>query len=235
MVPHMLVPFAPEIWIADGSTVATAGFRYRTRMIVIRLPDQALWVWSPIPPCDGLRAEINALGPVRFVVAPNSLHHLFISDWLAAWPEAKGYAAPGLPAKRPDVGFARELDDAPVPEWGGAVEHVVVRGNLIATEVVFFHRLSGTVLFTDLLQNFPAGWFRGWRAVVAWLDLMTETEPCVPRKFRMSFVNRSAARASVQRILAWPVERVLAAHATPVARDGHALLARAFKWLRIRA
>lgn len=32
-------------------------------------------------------------------------------------------------------------------------------GNLITTEVVFFHVKSGTVLFTDLIQQFPANWF----------------------------------------------------------------------------
>jgi hypothetical protein len=42
-----------------------------------------------------------------------------------------------------------------------------MQGNLITTEVVFFHVKSGTVLFTDLLQQFPAGSFSGWRAFVA--------------------------------------------------------------------
>ncbi len=31
-----------------------------------------------------------------------------------------------------------------------------MRGNVITTEVVFFHVRSGTVLFTDLLQQLPA-------------------------------------------------------------------------------
>ena len=40
-------------------------------------------------------------------------------------------------------------------------------GNAITTEVVFFHARSGTVLFTDLVQQLPAHWFSGWRALVA--------------------------------------------------------------------
>jgi len=227
----LLKPFAPDIWIADGSEVETAGFRYGTRMAVIRFPDGALFVWSPVALSDALRAEVDALGPVRFVVAPNALHHLFIGDWLAAWPDAKAYAAPGLRKKRPDVNFTCELGEAPVREWDGEVAHVVVPGNLITTEVVFFHARSGTVIFTDLLQNFPDNWFKGWRAVVARLDLMTGPEPSVPRKFRNTFVGRKAARVALRQILAWPIERVLAAHAPPVMRDGRALVARAFTWL----
>lgn len=227
----LLKSFAPDIWIADGSTVETAGFRYGTRMAVIRFPDGALFVWSPVALTEALQAEVGALGPVRFVVAPNSLHHLFVGDWLAAWPEAKAYAAPGLRKKRADIPFACELGDALIADWAGEVAHVVVPGNLITTEVVFFHARSGTVIFTDLLQNFPDSWFKGWRKVVAGLDLMTGPEPAVPRKFRTAFVRRTAARAAVRRILAWPIERVLAAHAPPVSNDGRALVARAFTWL----
>ena len=45
------------------------------------------------------------------------------------------------------------------PIWGDDIDQVIMRGNTITTEVVFFHRTSGTVLFTDLLQNFPPDWF----------------------------------------------------------------------------
>jgi hypothetical protein len=61
---------------------------------------------------------------------------------------------------------------------------------------------------------------------------MTGAEPEAPRKFRNAFIDRRAARAALERILAWPVERVLMAHAPPVARDGRAFIARAFRWLR---
>jgi hypothetical protein len=231
MSATLLTSFAPEIWIGDGSAVETAGFRYGTRMAVIRFPDGSLFVWSPIALSDALRAEVDALGTVRFLVAPNSLHHLFLGDWAKAYPSARVHAAPGLRRKRADLSLGDELGDEAVPAWGGEVEHVVVKGNLITTEVVFFHRRSGTVLFTDLIQNFPAGWFKGWRGVIARLDLMTGPEPAVPRKFRNTFVGRKAARAAVRRILEWPSERVLAAHALPVTQDGRALIARAFSWL----
>ncbi|MBL8592367.1 MAG: hypothetical protein JNK01_06750, partial [Devosia sp.] len=103
--------------------------------------------------------------------------------------------------------------------------------NRITTEAVAFHRPSGTVIFTDLLQQFPPGWFRGWRALVARLDLMVNNEPSVPRKFRVAFTDKRAARAALRRILAWRADKVLMAHGTPVTGDGHAFLRRAFGWL----
>jgi hypothetical protein len=227
-----LQPIGQDIWIADGESVSVAGFHYPTRMALIRLNDGGLFVWSPTALSDALRAEVDTLGPVRFIVAPNSLHHLFIPPWQAAYPGAKTIAAPGLAKRRSDIAFDGELGDDAHAGWAQEIEQVVVRGNAITTEVVFFHRGSGTVLFTDLLQNFRPGSFNGWRALVAKLDRMTADEPQVLQKFRVAFTDRKAARAAVRRILDWPVRKVLMAHGAPVEADAAAFLRRAFGWLK---
>lgn len=227
----MLQPFADDLWIADGPIADVAGFRYPTRMAVIRLAGGGLFVWSPVAPDDALRAAVNALGPVRHVVAPNALHHLHLDAWRQAYPQAGFAAPPGLRKKRPDLRFDDDLADGSAHEWSGEIDHVLVRGNLITTEVVFFHRASRTALFTDLIQQFSPGWFTGWRALVARLDLMTAVQPEVPRKFRNAFVGRRAAREAIRRILDWPTEKVLMAHAPPVEADGQAFIRRSFRWL----
>ena len=228
----MLQAFGPEIWTAEGPVVTGAlGFRYPTRMAIIRLQARELVAWSPIALTDELRAAVDALGDVRYVIAPNSLHHLFIAEWKRAYPGAKVLAPPGLREKRKEVAFDGDIGDAPITDWGGEIEHVVVRGNAITSEVVFFHRKSATVIFTDLIQQLPKGWFSGWRALVAKVDLMTELEPAVPRKFRVAFRDRRTARTALERILAWPTEKVLMAHGTPVITNGQAFIRRAFAWL----
>jgi hypothetical protein len=227
----MLNEFGQNIWTADGPDVAVAGFHYPTRMAVIGLSDGGLFIWSPIRLTDGLRAEVNAIGQVRHIVAPNSLHHLFLQEWKRAYPGAKMYAPPGLRRKREDIVFDADLGGAPSADWIGEIDQVLMHGNLITTEVVFFHVKSGTVLFTDLIQQLPADRLSGWRAIVAKLDLMTELEPSVPRKFRVAFANRRAARDSLKHILAWPAEKVLMAHGTPIEQDAGAYLRGAFGWL----
>jgi len=228
----MLRSFGHEIWTADGSNVvAMLGFHYPTRMAIIRLSDRGLFVWSPVALTDGLRAEVDALGDVRHLVAPNSLHHLFIGDWKQAYPNARLYAAPGLREKRKDVAFDDDLGDAPTSDWAAEIDQVIVEGNAITREVVFFHRASATVIFTDLIQQLPGNWFSGWRALIARWDLMLGPEPTVPRKFRMAFKDRRATRSSLQRIRAWPSERVLMAHGTPITENGQAFIQKAFDWL----
>ncbi|MEP2830615.1 DUF4336 domain-containing protein [Parvibaculum sp.] len=228
----MLQQFGDEIWIADGPGIeAIMGFRYPLRMAVMRLADGSLFVWSPIELTGALHAQLDALGPVRHIVAPNTLHHLYIPEWKSAWPEARLHAAPGLSEKRKDIAFDEILGDTPSTGWAGEIDQVVMK-NAIADEVVFFHVKSGTVLFTDLIQHFAKGWFKGWRALVAKLDLMTGPEPAVPRKFRLAFRDRLAARAALARILAWPAQNVVMAHGTPVTGEGRAFLGRAFRWLK---
>jgi hypothetical protein len=226
----MLQHFGDDIWIANGPTVKVAGFRYPTRMAVIRLSNGDLFVWSPVALSDELRDEVDAIGAIRHVIAPNALHHLFLDDWRRAFPDAALYAPPGLREKRRDIQFHADLPNSS-PEWADEIEHVAMTGNLITTEIVFFHRRSGVTLFTDLIQHFPADAFAGWRAIVARLDLMTGPEPAVPRKFRVAMIDRRAARHSLGRILAWPTEKVIMAHGEPIEKDGRAFLLRAFRWL----
>ena len=227
----MLQKFDDEIWLADGPETAVAGFRYPTRMAIIRLADGALFIWSPVALSEELRAAVDALGEVRYLIAPNSMHHLFLGDWRRAYPGARLFAPPGLRQRRRDIAFDGDLQDAPAPEWSQDIDQVMVRGNLITTEVVFFHRRSRTVLFTDLIQHFSPTWFSGWRAVVARLDLMAAPEPQTPRKFRNATLGRRAARAALTRILAWPAQKVLMAHASPIQADGQAFIVRTFRWL----
>ena len=224
----LLRPFGPGLWLAAGPQVEVIGFAYPTRMAVIRLADSGLLIWSPVALTPALRTEVEALGPVTRLVAPNSLHDRYLAKWRQAFPAARTYVAPGFAASPGDI----ELGDAPPADWAADLDQVIVRGNRITTEVVVFHRPSRTVIFTDLIQQFPPGWFKGWRALVARLDLMTAAEPAVPRKFRTAFTDRPAARAAVRRILAWPAERVIMAHGPPVERGGQAFLTRAFAWLK---
>jgi hypothetical protein len=225
------VAFAPGLWLVDGPVVdGMAGFRFPTRMAVIRLADGGLFVWSPVALNGALSAGVDALGPVAEIVAPNALHHLALAEWRQAYPSARMHAAPGLAGKRTEIAFATRLGDVPDPAWSDQIDQVLVP-NTIAPEVVFFHRASGTAIFTDLLQQFPPGWFRGWRGLVARLDGMVAAEPQVPRKFRMATRNKAAARTALDTIRSWPAENVVLAHGTPFRGGGDALIQRAFRWL----
>jgi hypothetical protein len=229
--PAALRSFGPGIWLADGPTVSFYGFPYPTRMAVIRLSDGGLFVWSPIALAAPLRADVAALGAVRYLVSPNRLHHRFLSEWKAAFPDARLYASPGLRTKRPDLVFDGELGNRADPAWADDIGQVRFAGSFAMTEVVFFHYASRTALFADLIENLSPDWFTGWRGWLARLDGIVAPEPGAPREWRASFLDRRAAKAALARILAWPIERVVIAHGAAASTNGAAFVRRAFSWL----
>lgn len=223
--------FGPGIWTSDGPVVSFHGFPYSTRMAAIKLSDGGLFIWSPIALAPALKREIDALGPVRCLVSPNLLHHLFLGEWKAAYPDARLFAPPGLRKRRKDLAFDADLGDAPDPLWAADIDQVIVRGSFAMTEAVFFHRASGAAIFADLIQNFRRDWFTGWRASLARFAGIVAPHPSAPLDWRSSFVDRRAARAALARIMAWPIERALIAHGDPVSTDGAAFVRGAFAWL----
>ncbi|MGY2987321.1 MULTISPECIES: hypothetical protein [unclassified Bradyrhizobium] len=95
----VLQQFGHDIWIAGGPNLAVAGFHYPTRMAIVRLADGALFIWSPVRLTEQMQAGVDALGQVRHIVAPNSLHHLFLasgSPWHARRQGCAGILAPRL-------------------------------------------------------------------------------------------------------------------------------------------
>lgn len=109
---------APDVWIVDGPEIrfGPPGLKlpFPTRMTVVRLPDDGLWLHSPTPPTARLLESLQALGEVRFLVAPNTLHYWWLPDWAARFPDAGRYGAPGLrrAARRP-LPPLTDLSDAP--------------------------------------------------------------------------------------------------------------------------
>jgi len=228
----MLNQVGDELWIAEGEPVSFYGFPYPTRMAVVRLSNGDLWVWSPATLTEALTVEMGSLGPVRHLVEPNKLHHLFLPDWVSAFPEARLYAPPGLAKKRRDISFHAELGDVPDTAWAGEIDQVVFRGSLFMEEVVFFHRRSRAALVCDLIQKFDPETTRGLHGLLMRLDGLVGPNGSTPREWRASFWNRRAARAALRQALEWDVEALVIAHGIWVRKSGREALRRSLAWLK---
>ena len=107
-------------------------------MVVVRLADGGLWLWSPVERTAGIEAEIRALGPVRHIVSPNKLHYLFLGEWQAAFPDAGLWATPATIAKCKKLRFAGALADEPPAEWSGQIDQFYFTNSPFMDEVIFF-------------------------------------------------------------------------------------------------
>jgi hypothetical protein len=227
----MLEEFGPRLYVADGPTVSFYGFPYPTRMAAAKLADNTVWVWSPIALSKELASAVNAIGPVRHIVSPNKIHHLFLGEWVERWPDAHLYAPPGLAQKRPDLHFKAELTDKPYPAWAPDIDQAIFRGSLAMEEVAFFHRASRTAIIGDLVQRFPESKISGWRGMVMRLDGLVGEHGSTPREWRASFLRRAAARRARDKVLGWKAERLLIAHGQYSQSKATAILTEALSWL----
>jgi Domain of unknown function (DUF4336) len=227
----MLHAFGTNLYISEGPPVSFYGFRYPTRMAVAKLSNDSLWVWSPIALTDSLAAAVDDIGPVRHIVSPNKLHHLFLGTWSERWPAARLYAPPDLAKKRPDLRFAAELAESPEPEWAANIDQTIFRGSFALEEVVFFHRPSRTAVIGDLVQRFPDSQISGWKGLLMRLDGLVGKHGSTPREWRASFLRRGPARRAREKVLGWRPERLLIAHGDCAEENATAILASALSWI----
>ncbi len=223
----MLRQLAADLWVAE-SPLRFLGLEVGARMTVIRLADSRLLVHSPIAATPELVREVQALGTVAVLVAPNRLHHLFVGEWQRAFPEASLWVAPGLERKRPDLAIAGVLGDEPERGWADTVAQVFVAGMPWTNEVVFFHRPSATLVASDLAFNVGASSPPLTRAIFWASGVYGRLSPTAFE--RLLVRDRPAFRRSLERILAWPFERVVVAHGEVSETDGKAQLARGYAW-----
>ena len=227
----MLEAFGPSIYVADGPTVPFLGIPYPTRMAVVRLSDGSTWVWSPVALNDALANAVDAIGPVKHIVSPNKIHHLFLGEWANRWPDARLYASPGLMRKKPELRFDAELGDDPDPAWAADIDQVIFRGSFALEEVVFFHRESATAIVCDLVQRHSESLITGWKGLLMRLDGLVGEHGSTPREWRMSFLRRGPARRARERVLGWEAERLLIAHGECAQSGASPVLAEALSWI----
>ncbi|MBT8442530.1 MAG: DUF4336 domain-containing protein [Gammaproteobacteria bacterium] len=227
----MLSEFGPSLYVADGPSVSFYGFPYPTRMAVARLSDGSAWVWSPIALTDALAGQVEDIGPVRHIVSPNKIHHLFMGEWAERWPDARMYASPGLTKRRPDLRFTDELRDAPDPAWADDIDQVVFHGSIAMEEVVFFHKASSTAIVCDLIQRHAEEEMTGWKGKLMRLDGLVGERGSTPREWRASFLRRRFARAARAKLLSWEPERLVIAHGECAQTGATGIIADALRWI----
>lgn len=219
----MLESTAEGIWGAFHDVKMPGGVVFRSRMTVFALPDGALMLFSPIPIDETLASEIDALGSVSDIVAPNRFHHLFFEQARARYPDAKGWAAPGLPDKRPDLKFDGVLgDDA---QWPQTLEQHLVGGIPGLSEIAVFHRATRALFLTDLafnIHDMP----NGATKMMLWVA-GAKQEFTSSRLVKAIRKDKVAVARSIEHIMSWDFERIYLGHGEPIEHDAKARLAQA--------
>lgn len=221
-----------EIWIFDGEPVQFLGLPYSTRMTVVRLSSGGLWVHSPIKLSASIARQVNSLGCVKYLIAPNHLHHLFLSEWVSAYPDAEAYGTNEMIKKRRDIFFHTSLNYPSSYVWEPDIEQELFSGSPLMEECVFYHSSSSTLIVTDLVENFSGQDFNYWQRVVAkGVGILTPNGK-MPLDWRLSFIfGKADARKHLNRLLSWNPKILVMAHGEIVHENADKFLQQSFKWL----
>lgn len=222
---RMLTKIAEDVWAATDGLRMPLGVRFPVRMTVLRSEGQVVLI-SPVAVDDALAAEIDALGAVTAIVAPNLLHHLFLAAAAARWPDAKLYGPRGLASgKRKELAFDGTPDALGVP----GIDVVPLAGVPSIDEHVVVHRASRTLVVTDLVFNVREGnWMT--RFVLTWVSDAFGA-PKTSRLWRMATRDQGAFAESLRRVLAHDFDRMIVAHGEIVETDAKAVLVGLSGWL----
>lgn len=203
-----------QIWILEYP-VRFGGMDIFGRTTIIKLENGDLIVLDPCKIDDPVKREIDAIGEVKYIVAPGSYHHLYVTNFQQKYPNAETFLCPGLEKKRPDIKFEWILGNKPDHRWENELDLVLVHGTKFIWEVAFFHKPSKTLILVDLLENIgddyqhPASLLlRFWWKVV----LKMWNNPKAAPEYQMGWGKKNIVKKGLNKILSWKAERVILAH-----------------------
>lgn len=209
-----------------------AGMDLFSRMTIVKLGNSKLWVHSPSKVDAKLKAGLDELGEVAYIIAPGNYHHLNVGDFQSAYPNAETYLCPRLERKCADLEFDWILGNRCDPRWEQEFEQVVIRGTRFINEVAFFHQSTKTLILVDLIENIGDDYTHEaglllqfwWKAV-----LNMWNNPKAAPEYQLGWGNKAVVKKSLNRILDWDFDKIILAHGNLIEHDARAVAAKAWE------
>ncbi|KAI0379072.1 beta-lactamase-like protein [Hypomontagnella monticulosa] len=231
------------------------------RGTIIRLTSGTLAVFSPVALTPETQAKVTELGGnVGYLIAGDLEHHIFLTEWAKAYPNAKLVGPKGLAEKRAKVQNDPKIGhEAFAFEWDAANKHSNAVSDEFAAdfevefvdahpnkEVVLFFKPEKILIEADLLFNLPAT--EQYSKVPeaekkgnAWLNRLFESlnstagEAKGLKRFLWYVLSngnkdRAGFNESVKRIDAWDFETLIPCHGETIVGNGKELFRKAFEW-----
>lgn len=224
----MIIKHCDQLWTVPHD-FKVMGIPMTTRMTLAKIKENEWAAISPVPLQESSIQEINEHGKVRYLIAPNNFHHLFIQDAQQYWPDAELFIPASLTKKRPDLTSASVLTKAANYPWCDELKPLHVSGSEMIEEFFFFHPASATLVMTDVCFNLiqPKGFRQSLFAAITG----TKGELKTSRMINFLFKDKAAMKNSIEEVLDWPFERLIVAHGDIIEHNAAKRLQNSFHWL----
>ncbi|KAH8806097.1 beta-lactamase-like protein [Xylogone sp. PMI_703] len=226
----------PEITTFSIPFALSGIFKFGMRSTLVKLANGSLAVFSPISLTTEIRDTIKAQGgKIRYIAAPGTEHHLYLTEWKEAYPDAQIIAPERLQEKRENSSKFK----------GTTFQHIFTRANKhnikisdefegefdveymdghSSHELIFCHKPTRTLIEADLLFNMPAleQYSKSSISPLSGIanrfmrPFVTAQHPATwQRRFAwyvLSSADRKSFTESIARIYAWDFDRLIPCH-----------------------
>ena len=222
----MLTELSKGIWM-QVEPLSMMGSQFGNRTTVILLENKKLVLHSPGKLTPELKQNLDCIGEVAYIVAPNYFHSLFLEDYVSEYSNIQIFMAPNLDKKRNDIPCKGILGNQENTEWKSVLKQRLIEGMPSFNEVVFFHEPSRSLILTDLAVNMlhPKGIMTNIHFFVSGANRRFAFSHVV----RMMIKDQDAFSDSIKYILNWDFDRILMSHGEVVPSGGKLLMKEVFK------
>ena len=222
---------ADKIFIVEYP-IRFGGMDLFSRMTIVKLDDGNLCVHSPRHIDAELKAALDELGEVAYILAPGNFHHLCVPEFQAAYPNAETFLCPGLEKKRADLEFDWILGNQPDPRWGDEFEQVLVQGTRIINEVAFLHKSTRTLILVDLIENIGDDYTHEaglllqfwWKAV---FNMWNNPKPAP--EYQLGWGDKVIVKKALEHVMSWQFDRIILSHGNLIESNPREVAAKAWR------
>jgi hypothetical protein len=210
-------------------------------------------VFSPVALTSDVKAKVASLGTLKYIVAPDFEHHIFVKPWALEYPQAEVIGVEGLPEKReadPDTKgtefphvftLSNKRDVHISPEFDDEFEYEYVDAHQ-NKELVFLHKSSKTLIEADFILNLPATEQFSKTGISATSGILTKLFASVTNTrgdavwqrrliwYALGGKNRKGFAESVNVIKKWDFDRIIPCHGDVIETGGKDVFNNVFRW-----
>ncbi len=230
----MLKQIDCDLWVVERP-FKFFGLEVGTRMTIVRLKTGDLITISPIKIDRETVEQIDNLGKVKYIIAPNLYHHLFIQDFRSIYPDAQLWATSSLTEKRPDLAIDIPITDKQNNLFDeidyllfDGFQTLLPNGYTPLNEYVFCHRASRTLILTDTAFHFDESFVPLTQLVAKLTGGYKILRPSPLEKIATQ--DKQSVKNAVDRVLLWDFDRVIVAHGSILETGGKQQFKAGYDW-----
>ena len=223
------------------------------RATLVKMATGSLAVFSPVALTPDVKAKVASMGTVKYIVAPDFEHHIFLKPWSLEYPQAEVIGMDGLPEKReadPDTKGTQfshvftpsnKRDMRISPEFDEEFDYEYIHSHQ-NKELVFLHKPSRTMIEADVIFNLPATEQFSRTGTNANAGILTKIFASIMNTrgsaiWQQRFLwyaaggkDRKGFAQSVNVIKKWDFERIIPCHGDVIETGGKNLFNNITKW-----